>query len=241
VLLLYYHKAIGYLQAFVHLFYPHICLECGTDLVSSNSVLCTACENNLPFTDFFQIENNIIEKVFWGRGKITAAGAGLFFAKDSIVQILIFELKYKQNKKAGWLLGRIIASSIQHLNRFNKIYLLIPIPITRKKERQRGFNQSIIICEGIQQILPALKIASVLKKPRSTRSQTFKGRLQRSKQYEHLFALADPISIKGASLLVIDDVITTGATLEAACKCLWLGQPQSVSLAAAAYTLKSTF
>ena len=237
MLLSFYNKAVIYANAFIHLFYPHICLECGSDLVSSHTVLCTACENNLPFTDFFQIENNIIEKVFWGRGKITAAGAGLFFAKESIVQILIFELKYKQNKKAGWLLGRIIGSSIQYLDRFNTIDLLIPIPITRKKERQRGFNQSIIICEGIQQILPALKIASVLKKPRSTRSQTFKGRLQRSKQYEHLFALADPVSINGVNLLLVDDVITTGATLEAACTCLWLGKPQSVCLAAAAYTL----
>ena len=237
MLLSFYNKAVIYANAFIHLFYPHICLECGSDLVSSHTVLCTACENNLPFTDFFQIENNIIEKVFWGRGEITAAGAGLFFTKDSIVQILIFELKYKQNKKAGWLLGRIIGSSIQYLDRFNTIDLLIPIPITRKKERQRGFNQSIIICEGIQQILPALKIASVLKKPRSTRSQTFKGRLQRSKQYEHLFALADPVSINGVNLLLVDDVITTGATLEAACTCLWLGKPQSVCLAAAAYTL----
>jgi len=150
VLLSLYNKAVDYANAFIHLFYPHICLECGTDLVSSHTVLCTACENNLPFTDFFQIENNIIEKVFWGRGEITAAGAGLFFTKDSIVQILIFELKYKQNKKAGWLLGRIIGSTIQYLDRFNTIDLLIPIPITRKKERQRGFNQSIIICEGIQ-------------------------------------------------------------------------------------------
>ena len=237
MLLSFYNKAVDYANAFIHLFYPHICLECGTDLVSSHTVLCAACENNLPFTDFFQIENNIIEKVFWGRGKITAAGAGLFFTKDSIVQILIFELKYKQNKKAGWLLGRIIGSSIQYLDRFNTIDLLIPIPITRKKERQRGFNQSIIICEGIQQILPALKIASVLKKPKSTRSQTFKGRLQRSKQYEHLFALANPVYINGVNLLLVDDVITTGATLEAACTCIWLGKPQSVCLAAAAYTL----
>lgn len=237
MLLFFYNKAVSYLQAFLHLFYPHICLECGTELLSIHTVLCNNCENNLPYTNLFEIENNIIEKVFWGRSKITAAGAALFFSKDTIVQILIFELKYKQNKKAGWLLGRIIGSSIQHVSRFNTIDLLIPIPITRKKERQRGFNQSIIICEGIQEILPALKIAAVLKKPKSTRSQTFKGRLQRSKQYEHLFALADPVSIIGVNLLLVDDVITTGATLEAACACLWLGQPQSVSLAAAAYTI----
>ncbi len=237
MLLFIYNKAVDYTRAFLHLFYPHICLECGSEQLSSHSALCTVCENNLPYTNFFTIENNVIEKVFWGRCKINAAGAGLFFSKDSIVQILIFELKYKQNKKAGWFLGRIIGSSIQQLNRFKKIDLLIPIPISRRKERQRGFNQSIIICEGIQEILPALKIATVLKKPKSTRSQTFKGRLQRSKPLAHLFELTDPISLQGASILLVDDVITTGATIEAACHCLWLGQPQSVSLAAAAYTL----
>lgn len=237
MLLLFYNKVVNYTRAFLHLFYPHICLECGTEQLLAHSVLCTTCENNLPYTDLFQIENNMIEKVFLGRCKISTAGAGLFFSKDSIVQILIFELKYKQNKKAGWLLGRIIGSAIQQLSRFNTIDLLIPIPISRKKERQRGFNQSIIICEGIQQILPALKIASVLKKPRSTRSQTFKGRLQRSDPFEHVFVLADPTPIKGASLLLIDDVITTGATIEAAANCLWWGQPLSISLAAATYTL----
>ena len=237
MLLFIYNKAVDYTRAFLHLFYPHICLDGGSEQLSSHSALCTVCENNLPYTNFFTIENNVIEKVFWGRCKINAAGAGLFFSKDSIVQILIFELKYKQNKKAGWFLGRIIGSSIQQLNRFKKIDLLIPIPISRRKERQRGFNQSIIICEGIQEILPALKIATVLKKPKSTRSQTFKGRLQRSKPLAHLFELTDPISLQGASILLVDDVITTGATIEAACHCLWLGQPQSVSLAAAAYTL----
>ena len=232
-----YNKIAGYLQAFLHLFYPHICLECGTDELLAHTVLCTTCENNLPYTDLSQIENNMIEKVFWGRCKISTAGAGLFFSKEAIVQILIFELKYKQNKKAGWLLGRIIGSAIQHLDRFKKIDLLIPIPISRKKERQRGFNQSNIICEGIQQILPALKIAPVLRKPRYTRSQTFKGRLQRTDPFEHLFELANPMPLKGANLLLVDDVITTGATLEAAAHCLWLAQPLSISMAAATYTL----
>jgi len=236
VLLLYYHKAIGYLQAFVHLFYPHICLECGTELVSSHSVLCTHCENNLPYTDLFQIENNRIEKVFWGRCKLSAAGAALFFTKDTLVQTLIFELKYKQNKKAGWFLGNIIGTSIQHLDRFKKIDTLIPIPISRKKERQRGFNQSLIICEGIQAILPSIHIASVLRKPTSNQSQTTKGRLQRNEPIAHVFELMDAVTVKGGHLLLVDDVITTGATLEAACNCLWLGQPHSVSLAAAAYT-----
>lgn len=237
MLLFFYDKVAIYLQAFLHLFYPQLCLECGSDGLSKQEVLCSSCENNLPYTDFFKIENNIVEKVFWGRCKVMAAGAALFFTKDALVQLLIFELKYKQNKKAGWFLGRIIGTAIEKLNPYNCIDLLIPIPISRAKERQRGFNQSMVICEGILQILPALKIAPLLKKQKSSRSQTFKGRLQRSDPIGHMFELVETVPIKSANLLLVDDVITTGATLESACQCLWKGQPRSVYIAAAAYTI----
>lgn len=85
-----YHKVQTYFQSFIHLFFPHLCLECGTDLISSHTVLCTHCEKNLPYTDLFNIENNRIEKIFWGRVPLNAATAVLFFTKDSIVQTLIF-------------------------------------------------------------------------------------------------------------------------------------------------------
>lgn len=232
-----YHKAQTYLQSFVHLFFPHLCLECGTDLISSHTVLCTKCENNLPFTDLFKIENNLIEKIFWGRVPLNAASAVLFFTKDSIVQTLIFELKYHQNKKAGWLLGRLIGASIKEADRFNPIDFLVPIPISKKKQRQRGFNQTMIICEGILQVLPTLKIRPVLKKQKSSRSQTNKDRIQRGDQMAQLFELDKAFDIKATRLLLVDDVITTGATLEAACACLWQAQPKAISIAAAAYTL----
>lgn len=232
-----YPKAQAYLQSFVHLFFPHLCLECGTDLVSSHTVLCSHCEKNLPFTDLFKIENNLIEKIFWGRVPLNAASAVLFFTKDSIVQTLIFELKYHQNKKAGWLLGRLMGVSIKEADRFNPIDFLVPIPISKKKQRQRGFNQTMIICEGILQILPTLKILPALKKQKSSRSQTHKDRIQRGDQMAQLFELDKAFDIKATRLLLVDDVITTGATLEAACACLWQAQPKAISIAAAAYTL----
>jgi ComF family protein len=232
-----YHKAQTYFQSFIHLFFPHLCLECGTDLLSGFTVLCTHCENNLPYTDLFSIQNNKIEKIFWGRVPLNAASAVLFFTKDSIVQTLIFELKYHQNKKAGWLLGRLIGACILASPRFYPIDFLVPIPISKKKQRQRGFNQAMIICEGILQILPTLKILPALKKQKSSRSQTHKDRIQRGDQMAQLFELDMSFDLGAAKLLIVDDVITTGATLEAACACLWQAQPKAISIAAATYTL----
>jgi ComF family protein len=232
-----YAKVFAYLQSFVHLFFPQICLECGTELISSHAVLCILCEKNLPYTDLFKIENNLIEKIFWGRVPLHAASAVLYFTKNSIVQTLIFELKYHQNKKAGWLLGRLIGTAIKEAERFNPIDFLVPIPISKKKQRQRGFNQTMIICEGILQVLPTLKIRPVLKKQKSSRSQTNKDRIQRGEKIAHVFELDPSMDIKAARLLLVDDVITTGATLEAACACLWEAQPFSISIAAGAYTL----
>jgi ComF family protein len=212
-------------------------LECGTDLISSHAVLCILCEKNLPYTDLFKIENNLIEKIFWGRVPLHAASAVLYFTKNAIVQTLIFELKYHQNKKAGWLLGRLIGAIIKEADRFNPIDFLVPIPISKKKQRQRGFNQAMIICEGILQVLAALKILPALKKQKSSRSQTFKDRIQRGDQMAQLFELDKSFDLGKAKLLLVDDVITTGATLEAATACLWQAQPKAISIAAAAYTL----
>jgi len=110
------------------------------------------------------MQENAVEKIFWGRTKIAAAGALLFFTKDSIVQVLIFELKYKQHKKAGLLLGNLIGIELSKLTRFDAVDFLIPIPISNKKNRRRGFNQAQIICEGILQLWPGKKMAHNLKK-----------------------------------------------------------------------------
>jgi predicted amidophosphoribosyltransferase len=91
----------NYFTSFLHLLYPHICLQCGTDQLEDQQVICTSCESQLPFTQFHQIKDSPVEKIFWGRVPIEHAIAVLFFTKESCVQQIIFELKYQQNKKAG--------------------------------------------------------------------------------------------------------------------------------------------
>jgi len=228
----------SYSTGFLHLFYPHICMHCGSEELQAENVLCTACEKNLPCTHFLPIEKNTIEKIFWGRVPLHEAGASLFFTKDSIVQSLVFALKYKNQKKAGRLLGNIIGQDIINSQRFKNIDCMIPIPLSKKKQRARGYNQALVICEGIQEKLPYIQILPLLMKHKNTFSQTSKDRIQRTQLSAQSYSIIDPAQIAEKNILVVDDVITTGATIESFCKFLLSeARPHSLSVVAAAYTI----
>jgi ComF family protein len=226
-----------YLSGFVHLIYPKICLHCGSTDVFEHFILCPNCYNQLPFTDFFEIENNSVEKIFWGRLNIGPSGAVLFFTKNSIVQLLLFELKYKQNKSAGLLLGKIIGNALKKSSKFYDIDFLIPVPLRKNKKRIRGYNQSEVLCEGITSVYPISILSNVLFKKKKTKTQTHKDRIERGQNNSNLFGLLNAVQIFNKRLLLVDDIITTGATVEAAGLCLLQAKPSSLQFASAAYTL----
>lgn len=199
--------------------------------------LCAQCIQDLPTTDFFGIDENPIEKIFWGSANIQSAGALLFFTKDSVVQTLMAQLKYHHNKKVGILFGRLMGAAIALEAKFQQIDVLIPIPIPSSKINRRGFNQSQVIALGMQQVWHRPVITEVLVKKTWTSSQTKKNRTARLQQVADLFFVQNPELIKGKNLLLIDDVLTTGATLDAAIESLMAGSPASISIAVAAYTI----
>ena len=227
-----------YLNAFLHLLYPQICFGCGTDQIDHTTPLCQQCIQDLPITDFFSINENPIEKIFWGRADIQNAGALLFFTKDSLVQTLITQLKYHHNKKVGILFGKLMGEAIAVEEKFKAVDIIITIPISASKINSRGFNQSEVIAMGMQYVWHRPLLNDVLIKKSWSNSQTKKNRKARLQQLPDLFYLQKPTSIEGKHILLVDDVLTTGATLEAAIASLMTGSPASVSIAVAAYTLK---
>lgn len=199
----------------MHLFYPHICTGCGSDLINKKSLLCLNCINELPHTNFALHENNPIEKIFTGRIKIKAAHSEFYFSKGHLVQHLIHQLKYKNNKEIGYYLGEIMGNSLLKSNRFSNLDYLIPLPLFADKEFKRGYNQAEIICQGmhLSTQIPVMLNNVVRKRP--TETQTRKHRAERWENVDGSFTIKNPASLKGKNVLLVDDVITTGATLEA--------------------------
>jgi len=201
-------------DSFLHLLFPHICAGCGSDILNVESVLCMRCIHEMPETNFELYPGNPVEKIFWGRLPLLGATAQFYFTKESLVQHLMHQFKYKRNKELGLQLGRIMGTRIKRSGRF-EVDALIPLPLFRAKERRRGYNQASILCKGMAETMNIPILDKMIIRPQHTDSQTKKGRIERWKNMEGKFILSNPESISNKHLLLVDDVVTTGATLEA--------------------------
>ena len=199
----------------VHLFFPHVCIGCGTDVLDNQHQLCLRCLSDLPVTNFFSQPNNPVEKKFYGRMPVKSGGAGYFFTKDSLLETLIYELKYKGNKDIGIYLGQILAKFLALSGRFDEVDVLVPLPLNPKREKKRGYNQASAICAGIASAWKKPVIEKAVIRKVYTETQTQRGRVTRWKNMEGVFAVSDSSAIKNKHILLVDDVITTGASLEA--------------------------
>ena len=199
----------------VHLFYPHICTGCGSDLLEEDTLLCLKCIHDLPHTSFAGFEGNPVEKYFWGRLPVTAAHSEFYFSKEFLLQHLIHQLKYKGNTAIGFYMGELMGNTLLASNRFGNIDAIIPLPLYPDKERKRGYNQATVICEGIAAAMHIPVLKNNVIRQRFTETQTRKHRTERWENVEGSFVVTNPAALKGKNILLVDDVITTGATLEA--------------------------
>ena len=224
-------------NSFLHLFFPHNCLGCGTDTLSDNDLLCPKCAYELPETNFFELNNNPVEKTFWGRITVEAAASGFYFTKNSVLQKLMIELKYRNNKDAGIYLGKMVGKMMKENAAYNSINALVPLPLNPKKEIKRGYNQAKVICDGIASVLNKPILEKAIVRVHFTETQTKQDRVHRWQNMQNVFAVIDEKAIEGQHILLVDDVITTGATLEACGKEILKVTGSKLSIASVAYTI----
>jgi len=202
-------------QSLLHLLFPSVCSGCGSDRLSDESLLCIQCLSELPETNFHLHANNPVEKIFWGRLPVVCATAQYYFTKESLMQRLMHQLKYKGNKDLGRQLGRLMGSHLKRTNRFDDIDAIMPLPLFASKEKKRGYNQATILCEGMCESMNCEILRDVVVRTEFTSTQTKKGRIERWENMSGKFKLVRPERIHYKHILLVDDVITTGATLEA--------------------------
>jgi ComF family protein len=207
------HTITNYFHDFLSIIYPHNCAACGNDVLGKSHLLCWNCLNSLPLTGFETQPNNLVSQLFAGRIPVEMATAFLFFSKDSSVQHLVHQVKYKSQKELGHYLGTLMGHSFQQADW--EIDLIIPVPLNKKKAAKRGFNQARILADGISEVLqrPVAEVAVVRSK--FTETQTKKSRISRWQNVEDVFELGDAAGLENKRVLLVDDVVTTGATLEA--------------------------
>ena len=231
------HLLRNYCTDLLHLCFPHNCEGCGSDIVKDDQFLCARCVHRMPSTRFFSTPGNAVEKLFYGRLPLSNASAAFYFTKSSLLQHLVTQLKYKNNKEAGYFLGRMMGLVLRASTRFNEVDMLVPLPLHPEKEHSRGYNQAMLICEGISEIWKRPIEKQAVARTQFTETQTQQNRLSRWQNMEGVFALKEAERIRGRHILLVDDVITTGATLEACGAAILRAGNCSLSIAAAAYTL----
>jgi ComF family protein len=206
-------------------------------LFKSEESICTYCLYHLPRTNFHFRTDNPVSKLFWGRVPVFSAASFYSFSKGGKVQHLIHQLKYRGKKEVGTTLGKRYGNELKASPLFSSVNLVIPVPLHLKKLKKRGYNQSETFAQGLAQTLKVETSAESIQRLYASQTQTKKSRFARWKNVEEVFKVTMPEKLKGKHILLVDDVVTTGSTLEA-CAARILEVPDTtVSVATIACTL----
>jgi ComF family protein len=219
------------------LFFPHVCKSCFKEIANKDQFLCARCISELPYTEFASLPVNPVEKIFYGRASIEAATSLFFFTPASVVQQLIHLIKYKGQKQLAIYLGKMMGREIRHSPKFAGLDLVVPLPLFRSREKIRGYNQAALLARGISEVLGIPGNETLVSRIKASSTQTRKSREERWKNVDGLFTLSgDPG--ENRHILLVDDVITTGATLDACANTILGVKGMQVSIMTLAYAMQ---
>ncbi|GAA4390535.1 ComF family protein [Hymenobacter koreensis] len=227
----------GALSDFIALAFPHTCLACLQPLARGETHLCTDCRAQLPYTDFHRLSPaaNPLARLFWGRVPVEHVLSYLRFLRRGRVQHLLHQLKYKGQREVGSALGLMYGQELAEIGLGTDVQLIAPVPLHPRKLAKRGYNQSDSFAEGLAQSLELPWSPSTLQRTDYTASQTRMTRSQRWQNVADVFVVPNPTAVQGQHVLIVDDVLTTGATLEACAVKLLAAGAAKVNVATIAY------
>ncbi len=224
-------KIPGFLDDFINLLYPRVCAACGNSLFKHEEIICTYCLYHLPKTNYHLMKESPLDQVFWGRAQLANTSALYAFQKKSKVQHLIHQLKYKGRKDVGIHLGKLLGSDLAKTEAYKDISKVIPVPLHPDKQRKRGYNQSEQFAIGLSKAMNIEMDATSFIRTVATETQTRKSRFARWENVKEIFKVTAPETLANRHILLVDDVITTGATLESAAHILLAVEGVKLSVA----------
>jgi ComF family protein len=221
------------LTDFVALFFPQACLACQDTLVAGEQYLCTTCRAELPYTNYHLLPaaQNPLSRRFWGKLPVMHVLSYLHFLRHGHVQHLLHQLKYQGQQEVGKALGQLYGAELAEASLGSEFDLIVPVPLHRRKLAHRGYNQADAFAAGLAAALPCPWSAAALRRTEHTASQTRKSRTERWQNVATVFEVANIQEVAGRRILLVDDVLTTGATLEACGAALLAAGARQVSIA----------
>ncbi len=220
-------------------FFPRYCVVCGKRLLLGEEHLCVECLCALPRIRFQNQEKNEIAKLLWGKMPIGRASAFLYYSKGGDVRELLFQLKYYGNQKIGYFMGRCMAKELISTGFFCGIDGIIPVPLHDKKRKSRGYNQSELLAEGISSVVRIPLLKDVLRRKQYTETQTHKSNYERWNNVQDVFESVSLERLSNKHVLLVDDVLTTGATLVACADALRGAEGIRISVLTLAWAAES--
>lgn len=217
-------------EGMLHLLFPRLCEGCRSPLLYEERMLCLACLQQLPLTAYHHLPGNETTMRIAGRFRFERATSLAYFTKDGLLQHLLHRLKYQNRESIGIRLGELLGYELKPHSWARQLQGVIPVPLHPRKEAARGYNQSLLIAEGLARVLGIPCLAGVLLRTRATESQTLKNRQERMENVSGAFRVVREDRVKGKHVLLVDDVLTTGATLES-CATALLARGCRVSVA----------